>query len=157
MAQAIFAAGCFWGVEAAFRRVAGVTATAVGYIGGETPNPSYEAVCGGRTGHAEAVRVEYDPDVVGYDDLLGVFWGCHDPTQLNRQGPDYGTQYRTAIFTFDVAQETAASASKEEMQESGRFRAAIVTEIGPAAQFHMAEDYHQQYIEKQATRRRRWF
>jgi peptide-methionine (S)-S-oxide reductase len=157
MAQAVFAAGCFWGIEAVFRQVKGVAATAVGYTGGATPNPSYEAVCAGQTGHAEAVRVDYDPDLVGYDDLLQIFWGCHDPTQLNRQGPDLGTQYRTAIFCLDAAQETAARASMDAAQASGRFRAAIVTEIGPAAEFHMAEDYHQQYIEKQTTGRRRWF
>lgn len=157
MAEAIFAAGCFWGVEATFRRLDGVTETAVGYIGGADANPSYEAVCTGQTGHTEAVRVEFDPAQIGYDDLLRVFWDCHDPTQLNRQGPDRGTQYRTAIFTLDAAQEKTARASMAAAQESGRFPAAIVTEINPPAEFHMAEDYHQQYIEKQATGRRRWF
>ena len=148
MAKAIFAAGCFWGVESAFRQVPGVLATAVGYTGGQVANPTYRQVCGERTGHAEAVLVEFDPAKVGYDRLLEVFWENHDPTQLNRQGPDYGSQYRSAIFVADAEQEAAATASKQRLAASGRFRRPIVTEIVPAAAFYMAEDYHQQYFEK---------
>jgi len=153
MEQAIFAAGCFWGVEAAFRRAPGVRATAVGYIGGTTENPSYEDVCGGHTGHAEAVRVDFDPDETGYDALLEIFWDCHDPTQVNRQGPDVGTQYRSAIFFLTPEQEAAARASRDALQRAGRHAAPIATEIVPAGAFHMAEDYHQQYFEKQGGRR----
>jgi peptide-methionine (S)-S-oxide reductase len=148
MAKATFAAGCFWGVESAFRQVPGVIATAVGYTGGHTKNPTYKEVCSDRTGHAEAVLVEYDPAQVSYEQLLDVFWDIHDPTQLNRQGPDYGSQYRTAIFVHDAEQERAAKASKEGLTQSGKFRKPIVTEIVPAAEFYMAEDYHQQYFEK---------
>ena len=148
MAKAIFAAGCFWGVESAFRQVPGVLATAVGYTGGQVANPTYRQVCGERTGHAEAVLVEFDPAKVGYDRLLEVFWENHDPTQLNRQGPDYGSQYRSAIFVADAEQEAAAAASKQRLAASGKFRRPIVTEIVPAAAFYMAEDYHQQYFEK---------
>lgn len=148
MAQATFAAGCFWGVEAAFRKVPGVTATRAGYIGGTVPNPTYEDVCSHRTGHAEAVEVTYDPAGVSYDDLLTVFWEEHDPTQRNRQGPDVGTQYRSAIFVHDAAQEAAALASKQRLEQSGRFKRPIVTEINPAATFYPAEDYHQQFLEK---------
>jgi peptide-methionine (S)-S-oxide reductase len=146
--MATFAAGCFWGVEAEFRQVDGVTATRVGYIGGTLENPTYRDVCSDRTGHAEAVEVSYDPDRVSYDELLDVFWQNHDPTQLNRQGPDYGTQYRSAIFYHDAQQEAAARASKERLERTGRFRRPIVTEIVPAATFYQAEDYHQQYLEK---------
>ncbi len=159
MAIATFAAGCFWEPEMAFRRVRGVTNAAVGYTGGTAPSPSYEAVCTGTTGHAEAVRVEYDSGTVSYHDLLALFWEMHDPTQLNRQGPDVGTQYRTAIFFHDEEQETAARASKAALEESGRLPGPIVTEIVAAPEFHMAEDYHQQYIEKHARgggRRQRW-
>src|SRR5579883_1852535 len=148
MNKATFAAGCFWGVEAEFRRVDGVTATRVGYTGGTLENPTYRDVCSDRTGHAEAVEVTYDPDRVSYDDLLNVFWENHDPTQLNRQGPDYGSQYRSAIFYHDPEQEAAARASKERLERSGKFRRPIVTEIAPAPTFYMAEDYHQQYLEK---------
>ncbi len=148
MAKATFAAGCFWGVESAFRQQPGVIATAVGYTGGRTANPTYKEVCSDRTGHAEAVLVEYDPAKVGYGQLLDLFWDMHDPTQLNRQGPDYGSQYRSAIFTHDAAQAAAAAASKERLAKSGRFRKPVVTEIAPATDFHMAEDYHQQYFEK---------
>ncbi len=148
MAQATFAAGCFWGVEAAFRKVPGVTATRAGYTGGTVPNPTYEDVCSHRTGHAEAVEVTYDPAGVSYDDLLTVFWEEHDPTQRNRQGPDVGTQYRSAIFVHDAAQEAAALASKQRLEQSGRFKRPIVTEINPAATFYPAEDYHQQFLEK---------
>lgn len=145
---ATFAAGCFWGVEAAFRQTPGVTATRVGYIGGETKNPTYRQVCTDTTGHAEGVEVSYDPDKVSYDDLLRVFWENHNPTQLNRQGPDVGTQYRTAIFYHNQEQKDAALASKERLAESGAFRRPIVTEIVEAPAFYEAEDYHQQYLEK---------
>jgi peptide-methionine (S)-S-oxide reductase len=148
MAKATFAAGCFWGVEATFRRVPGVTATRVGYIGGETKNPTYKDVCTDTTGHAEAVEVEYDPAKVSYEDLLNVFWENHDPTQLNRQGPDFGKQYRSAIFYHSPEQEQAAKASKEKLQNSGRFSRPVVTQIVPAVTFYEAEDYHQQYLEK---------
>ncbi len=148
MDKATFAAGCFWGVEVAFRRVPGVTITRVGYTGGDTLNPSYEMVCTGQTGHAEAVEVTFDPARVGYDDLLEVFWAVHDPTQRDRQGPDVGSQYRSAIFTHSPEQEAAARASKERLAGSGGFARPIVTEITPVSTFHMAEDYHQQYLEK---------
>ena len=146
MSIATFAAGCFWGVEAEFRKVEGVSATRVGYTGGETENPDYKGVCTGRTGHAEAVEVSFDPDRVSYEDLLDLFWKLHDPTQLNRQGPDVGTQYRTAIFFHDEEQRAAAEASKESMQAA--FSGGIVTEIVPATMFWAAEDYHQQYLAK---------
>ena len=148
MATATFAAGCFWGVEAAFRQVPGVTATRVGYTGGTTANPTYKQVCTDRTGHAEAVEVSYDPVRVSYDELLRVFWEIHDPTQRNRQGPDIGTQYRSAIFYHDAEQEAAARASKERLERSGMHKRPIVTEIVPAQTFYQAEDYHQQYLEK---------
>jgi peptide-methionine (S)-S-oxide reductase len=148
MATATFAAGCFWGVEAAFRRVPGVLGTRAGYTGGSVPNPSYEQVCGHRTGHAEAVEVDYDPARVSYDELLTVFWEEHDPTQLNRQGPDVGDQYRSAIFVHDDEQEAAAQASKAQLAQSDRFRRPIVTQIAAAPTFYPAEDYHQQYLEK---------
>lgn len=148
MAVATFAAGCFWGVEAGFRQIKGVTATTVGYEGGTLKNPTYKDVCTDRTGHAEVVQVEFDPAQVSYDDLLNAFWELHDPTQVNRQGPDYGTQYRTAIFFHTPEQEAAAKASKEALQKSGKFRRPIATEITPAGEFWPAEDYHQQYLEK---------
>src|SRR5207248_4277578 len=140
--------GCFWGVEAAFRQVKGVVSTAVGYSGGTTANPTYKEVCSDRTGHAEVVQVEYDPSQVSYKELLNVFWENHDPTQMNRQGPDLGTQYRSAIFFYTPEQEAAARASKEALEHSGRYRRPIVTEITPAPEFYRAEDYHQQYLEK---------
>jgi peptide-methionine (S)-S-oxide reductase len=146
--KATFGAGCFWGVEAQFRQIKGVTATAVGYTGGTLDKPTYEDVCSGRTGHAEAVEVDYDPERVSYEDLLEVFWNNHDPTTPNRQGPDVGTQYRSAIFFHSPEQEAAARASKEELTQSGRFRSAIVTQIVPAKTFWRAEEYHQQYLEK---------
>ncbi len=152
--KAIFAAGCFWGIEAAFRRVDGVVSTAVGYTGGSLDDPTYEDVCSGRTGHAEAVLVEFDPAQVTYDQLLDLFWQIHDPTTLNRQGPDVGTQYRSAIFTEGPGQEAAARASKERQAQSGRFSRPIVTELGPAQTFWRAEDYHQQYFEKRGAARR---
>jgi peptide-methionine (S)-S-oxide reductase len=152
MAKATFAAGCFWGVEETFRQTSGVTATAVGYTGGQTANPSYEQVCTDRTGHAEAVEVEFDPARVSYDHLLDVFWASHDPTQLNRQGPDYGSQYRSAIFYHTPEQQQAAAASKERLAASGRLARPIVTQIVPAGEFFRAEDYHQQYLAKRGQR-----
>ena len=146
--KATFGAGCFWGVEATFRQVPGVVATAVGYAGGSLPDPTYEDVCTDRTGHAEVVEVEYDPERVSYDDLLKVFWENHDPTTPNRQGPDIGTQYRSVIFFHDPEQEKAAARSKEELEKSGRFARPIVTQIAPAAPFYRAEEYHQRYLEK---------
>jgi len=148
MRKATFGAGCFWGVEAAFRKVGGVSSTSVGYLGGSLKNPTYEDVCSGRTGHTEVVQVEYDPALVSYEDLLNVFWASHDPTTLNRQGPDIGTQYRSAIFFHDAQQQVAAIASKEKLQSGGRYKNPIVTEITPATEFYAAEDYHQQYLEK---------
>ncbi|MDP7639556.1 MAG: peptide-methionine (S)-S-oxide reductase MsrA [Candidatus Hydrogenedentes bacterium] len=148
MEQAIFGAGCFWGVEAAFRQVQGVHATTVGYQGGTVADPSYKLVCTGRTGHAEVVRVDFDPEQVSYDDLLAVFWASHDPTTINRQGPDVGTQYRSAIFCLDAAQRESAEASKSVEDASGKRRGPIVTQITKAAPFYAAEDYHQQYLEK---------
>lgn len=146
MQTATFGAGCFWGVEEAFRNVAGVLATAAGYAGGTTENPAYKEVCSGRTGHAEVVQVEFDPARVSYEQLLELFWSIHDPTQINRQGPDVGTQYRTVIFHHSDIQRDAAMASKEALGKSGRFRKPVATEIGPAPTFWRAEDYHQQYI-----------
>ncbi len=148
MAKATFGAGCFWGVEAAFRRVTGVTSAAVGYLGGTLKSPTYHDVCTGKTGHAEVVQLEYDPSQVSYDELLNVFWSLHDPTTLNRQGPDVGTQYRSAIFFHNAEQEAVAKASKEKLQSSGRYKRDIVTEMTPASEFYRAEEYHQQYIEK---------
>src|SRR3954469_14948977 len=147
MEKATFAAGCFWGVEATFRQLPGVTSTRVGYIGGQTENPTYKAVCTDRTGHAEAVEVEFDPSKVPYTDLLNVFWENHDPTQVNRQGPDWGTQYRTVIFYHTDDQKRAAEASKATLTASGKFRRPIATQIVPATDFWKAEDYHQQYLE----------
>jgi len=148
MEKATFGAGCFWGVEAAFRQVNGVSSTTVGYAGGTLKNPTYKDVCTDETGHAEVVQLEYDPSLVSYEDLLNVFWRVHDPTQLNRQGPDVGPQYRSAIFFHTPQQEAAARASKEKLQKSGAFKRPIVTEILPAPEFYRAEDYHQQYLEK---------
>lgn len=148
METATFGAGCFWGIEAAFRRVPGVVATSVGYAGGSFKKPTYKDVCSGETGHAEVVQVEYDPSKVSYEELLDVFWKIHDPTTPNRQGPDVGTQYRSAIFFHNSAQEAAARASKEKLQSSGRFRKPVVTEIVPASEFYRAEEYHQRYFEK---------
>jgi peptide-methionine (S)-S-oxide reductase len=146
--KATFGAGCFWGVEAAFRKMKGVVSTTVGYSGGSSKNPTYKDVCSGRTGHAEVVQVEYDPSETSYEELLNVFWSVHDPTQLNRQGPDVGTQYRSAIFFHNAQQEAAAKAAKVHLERSGRYRRPIVTEIIPASEFYMAEEYHQQYFEK---------
>ena len=148
MAKATFAAGCFWGVEATFRQLPGVSSTLVGYTGGNLENPTYKDVCTDTTGHAEAVEVEYDPAKLSYDKLLEVFWENHDPTQLNRQGPDFGKQYRSAIFFHDAEQEAAAKASKEALEKSRRYSKPIMTQIVAAAKFYEAEDYHQQYLEK---------
>ena len=148
MAKATFAAGCFWGVEATFRQLPGVISTRVGYTGGHFPNPTYKDVCSDHTGHAEAVEVEYDPATLSYEQLLEVFWENHDPTQLNRQGPDWGTQYRSAIFFHSAEQESEAKISKEQLEKSGRFKKPIVTQIVPVMTFYPAEDYHQQYLEK---------
>lgn len=146
--KATFGAGCFWGVEDTFRAVDGVVDAAVGYEGGNTERPTYKDVCTDTTGHAEVVEVVYDPARVRYEELLRVFWENHDPTQLNRQGPDFGKQYRSVIFFHSPEQERAASASKEEMQRSGKFRKPIVTLIEPAKTFWRAEEYHQQYLQK---------
>lgn len=148
MAKATFGAGCFWGVEATFRQLPGVISTRVGYTGGHTANPTYKQVCTDTTGHAEAVEVDYDPAKISYDKLLDVFWENHDPTQLNRQGPDWGKQYRSAIFVHTPDQEATAKASKEKLENSHRFSKPIVTQIVPAETFFEAEDYHQQYLEK---------
>lgn len=148
MEKAMFGAGCFWGVEAAFRQVEGVVSTAVGYAGGKTVNPTYKDVCTDRTGHAEVVLVEFDPARVSYEQLLQIFWESHDPTQVNRQGPDVGTQYRSAIFVFDDAQRAAAEESKAKLASSGAHAKPIATEIIAAGPFYRAEEYHQQYLEK---------
>ncbi len=147
--QATFGAGCFWGVEATFRNINGVLATEVGYSGGTTKDPSYTDVCTGRTGHAEVVRVDYDPEQISYEKLLDVFWDSHDPTTLNQQGADIGTQYRSVVFFHNEQQEKAARASKERLESSDRYANPIVTEIVPAATFYRAEEYHQHYLEKQ--------
>jgi peptide-methionine (S)-S-oxide reductase len=152
MAKATFAAGCFWGVEDAFRQVKGVTSTAVGYIGGHTQNPTYKEVCTNSTGHAEAVEVEFDPKQVSYKELLAAFFQSHDPTQLNRQGPDYGTQYRSAIFFHDATQEAEAREAVAALGKSGIFKRPIVTQIVAAPEFYRAEEYHQKYFEKQGIR-----
>ncbi len=151
MQKATFGAGCFWGVEAAFRQVEGVLSTAVGYSGGTLANPTYEDVCSHDTGHAEVVQVEYDPTKVSYEELLEVFWKNHDPTQLNRQGPDVGSQYRSAILFHSTEQETLAKVSKERLEKRGKYRKPIVTEIMPASTFYRAEEYHQQYLEKRGV------
>jgi peptide-methionine (S)-S-oxide reductase len=146
--KATFGAGCFWGVEEEFRKIPGVVDAAVGYSGGSLDNPTYKDVCTDRTGHAEVVEVDFDPAIVSYDRLLDVFWNAHDPTQVNRQGPDVGTQYRSVIFTHSPAQEAAATASRDRLEKSGRFRRPIATRVEPASRFWRAEDYHQQYLAK---------
>ncbi len=146
--KATFAAGCFWGVEATFRQIKGVLSTQVGYTGGGVDSPSYKQVCSDTTGHAEAVEVTYDPSQVKYTDLLKVFWENHDPTQVNRQGPDHGTQYRTAIFYHSPEQQRLAEESKRELDAGHRFSRPIATRIVPAVEFWRAEEYHQQYLEK---------
>ena len=148
MATAIFGAGCFWGVEVALGNVAGVSSTTVGYAGGSHADPTYEQVCRGDTGHAEVVRVTFEPDKVRYDALLDVFWECHDPTQVNRQGPDVGYQYRSVIYCENADQLAAARASKERLERSGRFQRPIATTIEPVGSFYPAEEYHQQYLAK---------
>ncbi|MGH9717206.1 MAG: peptide-methionine (S)-S-oxide reductase MsrA [Candidatus Acidiferrales bacterium] len=152
MAKATFAAGCFWGVEDAFRQIKGVTSTAVGYTGGTKANPSYKEVCGGDTGHAEAVELEFDPEQVSYRELLAAFYQAHDPTQLNRQGPDFGAQYRSVVFYHDAEQESEAHAAKAALEKAGIFKRPIVTQIVPAGEFYRAEEYHQKYFEKQGVR-----
>jgi peptide-methionine (S)-S-oxide reductase len=148
MAIATFAAGCFWGIEAAFQRTPGVIETAVGYMGGSAENPTYKDVCTDRTGHAEVVQVSFDPGRVTYEQLLNVFWNIHDPTQVNRQGPDVGTQYRSAIFFHDADQERIARESRDRLQSSGELRRPLATEITEAGPFWRAEEYHQKYLEK---------
>lgn len=148
MEKAAFGAGCFWGVEAAFRQLAGVKSTAVGYMGGHTQNPTYKEVCTDTTGHAEVVLVEFDPEQLTYENLLETFFSCHNPTEVNRQGPDVGTQYRSVIFTYSPAQVAAATAAKHALEKSGKFKNSIATQILPATVFNMAEEYHQQYLEK---------
>jgi len=148
MEKATFGAGCFWGVEAEFRQLPGVKSTEVGYMGGTLQNPTYEDVCTGRTGHAEVVQLEYDPASVTYEQLLETFWGLHDPTTLNRQGPDIGTQYRSAVFFHSPEQQAAAAQAKEAVSNAKRFSRPIVTEITAASAFYKAEEYHQQYFEK---------
>jgi peptide-methionine (S)-S-oxide reductase len=150
-AVATFGAGCFWGVEAAFRRVPGVLDAVSGYSGGHTQNPSYRDVCTDSTGHAEVVQVTFDPEKVSYAQLLDVFWKIHDPSQVNRQGPDFGTQYRTAIFFHTPEQEAIAKKSKQALDASRRFRQPIATEITPAGPFWRAEEYHQRYLEKRGA------
>ena len=147
MQKATFGAGCFWGVELTFSKIEGVESTAVGYCGGSVPDPTYEIVCTGQSGHAEVVLVEFDPNKVSYDKLLNTFWSLHDPTTLNRQGPDIGTQYRSVIFFQDKVQAVMAKASRDKLQQSGRFKNDIVTEIVSVAEFYRAEEYHQKYLE----------
>ena len=150
--KATFGAGCFWGIEAAFRKVKGVISTRVGYTGGHFENPTYEDVCSHKTGHVEAVEIIYDPSIVSFKDLLDIFWNIHDPTTLNRQGWDVGTQYRSAIFYHNDEQKAEALASKEKMEKSGIYIKKIVTEIIPATKFYEAEEYHQQYYERNKRR-----
>ncbi|VAX39093.1 Peptide-methionine (S)-S-oxide reductase MsrA [hydrothermal vent metagenome] len=147
-ALATFGAGCFWGVEATFRALNGVTETAVGYMGGKADSPSYQNVCTGSTGHAEIVQIEFDPAIISYEKLLDTFWNSHNPTTLNRQGPDIGTQYRSVIFFHNEDQQQTAIDSKNKLDQSDRFSNPVVTEIVPATTFHRAEEYHQQYLEK---------
>lgn len=149
MEIATFAAGCFWGVEHTFRQIEGVAATTVGYMGGNFANPTYQNVCSDQTGHAEVVRVEFDPNMISYEKLLTVFWHCHNPTTLNRQGPDIGSQYRSAIYYYSDAQKKTADTLKQQLNDSGEFAAPIVTEILPAMTFYQAEEYHQNYYDKQ--------
>ncbi len=146
--KATFGAGCFWGVEETYRKLEGVKETAVGYMGGTKAHPTYEDVCSDKSGHAEVVQVTYDPGSITYDKLLEVFWANHNPTTLNRQGPDVGTQYRSAIFYHDEAQKTTAEQSKAMLEASGKWSKPIVTEISPAKEFWKAEDYHQKYLMK---------
>jgi peptide-methionine (S)-S-oxide reductase len=149
--MATFGAGCFWGIEAAFRRVPGVLDAIVGYSGGHTANPTYKDVCTDETGHAEVVQVTFDPEKVSYEQLLKAFWEMHDPTQVNRQGPDFGSQYRTAIFVHSPEQEAIAKKSRAAMEASGKFKRPIATEITAAGTFYRAEEYHQKYLEKRGV------
>ncbi len=149
MEKATFAAGCFWGIEEKFRKLSGVTDTAVGYMGGDLDQPNYHDVCTGRTGHAEVVQVRFDPTQLSYNEVLALFWRCHDPTQKDRQGLDFGTQYRSAIFFHSPAQETTARESLKEQEASGAHGRPIVTEIAAAQEFWRAEEYHQKYVQKQ--------
>jgi peptide-methionine (S)-S-oxide reductase len=151
MEKAMFGAGCFWGVEEAFRTMDGVKDTKVGYSGGNTENPTYEQVCSDRTGHAEVIEIDFDPSVITYEQLLDKFFTIHDPTQLNRQGPDVGKQYRTAIFFYSAEQEKAAREKIGELGKSGKFRGPIATEVTPAAKFYPAEEYHQRYLQKRGA------
>jgi peptide-methionine (S)-S-oxide reductase len=151
MEKAMFGAGCFWGVEEAFRTMDGVKDTKVGYSGGATENPTYEQVCTDRTGHAEVIYIEFDPAVVSYEQLLDKFFTIHDPTQLNRQGPDVGKQYRTAVFFYSPEQEKSAREKIDQLGKSGKFRAPIATEVTPAAKFYPAEEYHQRYLQKRGV------
>ncbi|MFA7257412.1 MAG: peptide-methionine (S)-S-oxide reductase MsrA [Kiritimatiellales bacterium] len=146
--KATFAAGCFWGVESVFRQMPGVLDTQVGYTGGKTVNPTYKEVCTDTTGHAEALEITYDPAKISYEKLLDLFWRMHDPTQVNRQGPDFGTQYRSAIFYHSSEQQAAAEASKSALEKSGKYKKPIATQILPAAPFYRAEEVHQRYFEK---------
>jgi peptide-methionine (S)-S-oxide reductase len=148
MQKATFAAGCFWGVESKLRQIPGVVSTRVGYAGGKMNNPTYKDVCTDKSGHAEAVEIMFDPSKISYEQLLTVFWSLHDPTQVDRQGPDVGSQYRSMIFYHSPEQEAAAKASKEKLAQSGKYPRPIATEIVPAGDFWQAEDYHQQYLEK---------
>jgi peptide-methionine (S)-S-oxide reductase len=148
MAKATFGAGCFWGVEVTFRQLAGVIDAQVGYMGGHLVNPTYQDVCTGTTGHAEVLQVEFDPEQISYEALLDIFWKAHDPTQLNRQGPDVGTQYRSGIYYEDEAQRTTAESSRANLEQSGQHTNPIATEIAAASDFYRAEEYHQQYLEK---------
>ncbi len=150
--KAIFAAGCFWGVEANFRKVKGVISTRVGYTGGNFTNPTYEKVCSHKTGHAEAIEITFDPSIVSFDELLEVFWSIHDPTTLNRQGPDVGSQYRSAIFYLNADQKEKAENSQAKLDASKRFKNPVVTQIVPASEFWKAEEYHQKYSEKRKNR-----
>ena len=146
--KAVFAAGCFWGVEETFRKLKGVKSTAVGYTGGLLDKPTYEIVCDGNTGHAEAVQIEFDPAVISYEELLNIFWNAHNPTQLNRQGPDFGEQYRSSIFYYTPEQKETAIKSKQALEKSGKWKDPVVTQIAPASEFWNAEEYHQQYLKK---------
>lgn len=150
--KATFAAGCFWQVEEAFRKANGVVSAMIGYTGGETKNPTYEKVCTGTTGHTEAVHVEFNPSKVSYEELLDVFWSIHDPTQLNMQGPDVGTEYRSVIFYHNEKQKKAAIASKEKLEKSGKYKKPVVTAIAPVSEFYKAEEYHQKYLEKRKSK-----
>jgi peptide-methionine (S)-S-oxide reductase len=151
MVKAAFGAGCFWGVEAAFQKIKGVKSTVVGYMGGVLKNPKYEDVCTDKTGHAEVVKLDYDPELITYEELLEIFWKIHDPTQLNRQGPDFGSQYRSVIFYYGVEQRKIAEESKNKKQAEQKDDIIIVTEITPAGVFYPAEEYHQKYFDKRGS------